>query len=53
VEFRRQNRLIATTWEHCFRRDIPMPRLHHLGVMEEFGEADNPLCDGALKMMQA
>lgn len=52
AEFRRQNRLIASTWEHCFRRDIPMPGFHHLGVMEQLGEPGSPLCEGALKMMQ-
>jgi arylformamidase len=52
AEFRRQNRLIATTWEHCFRRDIPMPGCHHLDMVEEFGEAGNSLSNGALKMMR-
>jgi arylformamidase len=53
AEFRRQNRLIASTWDHCFRRDIPMPGLHHLGVVEELGDPDSALCDGALEMMNA
>jgi arylformamidase len=50
-EFRRQNRLIATTWNHCFRRDIPMPGFHHLGVVEQLGDPDSALCGGALRMM--
>jgi arylformamidase len=53
AEFRRQNRLIGSTWDHCFRRDIPMPGYDHLGVMEQFGEPGSALCGGALQMMQA
>jgi arylformamidase len=52
AEFRRQNRLIAKTWDHCFRRDIPMPGFHHLGVIEQIGEPGSALCGGALLMMQ-
>lgn len=50
-EFKRQNRLIARTWEHCFERDIPMPGLHHLGVVEQLGDRDSALFAGALEMM--
>ena len=50
-EFRRQNRLIAKTWDHCFRRDIPMPGFHHLSVVEQMGDGDSALCGGALRMM--
>jgi len=50
-EFKRQNRLIARTWEHCFRRDIPMPGFHHLGVVEQLGNPDSALFAGALEMM--
>jgi arylformamidase len=50
-EFRRQNRLIAKTWEHCFRRDIAMPGFHHLGVVEQLGDPDSALSGGALRMM--
>jgi arylformamidase len=50
-EFRRQNRLIAKTWDHCFRRDIAMPGFHHLGVVEQLGDGDSALCGGALRMM--
>lgn len=53
AEFRRQNRLIGATWEHCFRRDIPMPGFHHLGVMEQLGDAESALHGGALEMMKA
>jgi arylformamidase len=52
AEFRRQNRLIGSTWDHCFRRDIPMPGFHHLGVVEQLGEPASALCGGALQMMQ-
>ena len=52
AEFRRQNRLIGSTWDHCFRRDIPMPGFHHLSVMEQLGDARSALCGGALQMMQ-
>ncbi|MGH8641125.1 MAG: alpha/beta hydrolase, partial [Burkholderiales bacterium] len=52
AEFRRQNGLIGATWDHCFRRDIPMPGFHHLGVVEQLGEAGSALCGGALQMMQ-
>ena len=51
-EFRRQNRLIAATWDHCFRGDIPMPGFHHLGVVEQLGAPGSALCGGALRMMQ-
>lgn len=50
-EFKRQNRLIATCWGHCFRRDIPMPGCHHLGVVEQLGNPGSALVAGALKMM--
>jgi arylformamidase len=52
AEFRRQNRLIGATWDHCFRRDIPMPGFHHLGVVEQLGEPGSALCGGVLRMMQ-
>lgn len=50
-EFKRQNRLIAARWEHCFRRDIPMPGCHHLGVVEQLGNPGSALAAGALEMM--
>lgn len=50
-EFRRQNRLIAARWEHCFRRDIPMPGCHHLSVIERLGEPGSALFAGALELM--
>ena len=50
-EFQRQNRLIARSWKHCFRRDIPMPGLHHLGVIEALGDPGSALFAGALEMM--
>jgi arylformamidase len=50
-EFKRQNRLIATCWEHCFRRDILMPGCHHLGVVEQLGNRESALVAGALEMM--
>jgi len=50
-EFRRQNRLIAENWEHCFRRDISMPGCHHLGVIEQLGDPESALFAGALEMM--
>lgn len=50
-EFRRQNRLIAARWAHCFRRDIPMPGCHHLSVIERLGDPDSALVAGALEMM--
>ena len=50
-EFRRQNRLIAARWEHCFRRDIPMPGCHHLDVIEQLGNPGSTLVAGALEMM--
>jgi arylformamidase len=50
-EFKRQNRLIAACWEHCIRRDIPMPGCHHLGVVEQLGNPGSALVTGALEMM--
>jgi arylformamidase len=50
-EFRRQNRLIAARWEHCFRRDIAMPGCHHLSVIERLGQSDSALFAGALELM--
>ena len=51
AEFKRQNRMIAKAWEHCFRRDIPLPGLHHLGAVEELGNPAGALFAGALEMM--
>lgn len=50
-EFRRQSRLIAARWEHCFRRDIPMPGCHHLSVIERLGDPGSALFAGALELM--
>lgn len=50
-EFKRQNGLIAARWPHCFRRDIPVPGCHHLGVVEQLGEPRSALVAGALEMM--
>lgn len=50
-EFKRQNRLIAETWEHCFVRDVPMPGFHHLGVVEQLGNPGSALCAAALEMI--
>lgn len=50
-EFKRQNRLIAARWEHCFRRDIPMPGCHHLGAVERLGDPASALVAGALELM--
>jgi len=51
AEFKRQNRLIAATWADCFRRDVPMPGCHHLGVIERLGDSRSALFAGALEMM--
>ena len=50
-EFKRQNRLIAETWRHCFRRDIPMPGLHHLAAVEELADSKSALFAGAMELL--
>jgi len=50
-EFKRQNRLIAARWPHCFRRNIPMPGCHHLSAIERLGDPNSPLVAAALEMM--
>lgn len=50
-EFKRQNRLIAQTWKHCFKRDIATPGCHHLSVIEQLSNPNSALFAGALEMM--
>lgn len=52
AEFKRQNRLIAEAWPHCFVQDVPMPGFHHLNVIEQLGKAKSPLHAAALRMMR-
>jgi arylformamidase len=49
-EFRRQTALIGRAWPGSLAREIPMPRLHHLNVIDELANVASPLFDAALEM---
>ena len=49
-EFRRQTALIGKAWPRNLVREIPMPGLHHLNVVEELANLASPLFDAALQM---
>jgi arylformamidase len=49
-EFRRQTALIGRAWPRNLVREIPMPGLHHLNVVEELANLASPLFDAALQM---
>ncbi len=49
-EFRRQTALIGKAWPRNLVREIPMPGLHHLSVVEELANLASPLFDAALQM---
>lgn len=51
-EFKRQNALIARTWRNAFARDIAMPGCNHLTVLEQLGEPESALFQGAMEMMR-
>lgn len=49
-EFRRQTALIGKAWPRNLARELPMPNLHHLNVIEEVANPASPLFDAALEM---
>ncbi len=49
-EFRRQTALIGKAWPRNLAREIKMPGLHHLNVIEELANVSSPLFDAALEM---
>jgi len=51
-EFRRQNALIGTAWARVLARDVPMPKFHHLSVIDELANPASPLFDAALEMLR-
>lgn len=51
-EFKRQNRLIADAWPHCFHQNIPLPGRHHLAAVEALGDSDHPLFGATLKLLE-
>lgn len=52
AEFKRQNRLIAEAWPHCFFRDVPLPGRHHLTAVEALGDSSQPLFEATLKLLK-
>lgn len=51
-EFRRQTALIGKAWRRNLARDVPMPNLHHLNVIDEIANPASPLFDAALEMIR-
>ncbi len=51
-EFRRQNALIGKAWPKNLVRDVPMPRWHHLNVIDELADPESPLFDAALELIR-
>jgi arylformamidase len=51
-EFRRQNELIGKAWRRNLARDIRMPNLHHLNVIDELANPASPLFDAALELIR-
>ena len=49
-EFRRQTALIGKAWPRNLAREIRMPGLHHLNVIDELANVSSPLFDAALEM---
>lgn len=52
AEFKRQNRLIADAWPHCFHRDILLPGRHHLAAVEALTDSNHPLFDATLELLE-
>lgn len=51
-EFRRQNALLGKAWRRNVLRDVPMPNLHHLNVIDELANPASPLFDAALELIR-
>lgn len=52
AEFRRQNRLIRTAWNDCFRQDVALPGRHHLASVEALGETQSPLFRATMSLFE-
>jgi arylformamidase len=50
-EFKRQAKVIAEAWPHCFARHLEVPGCHHLSVLEALGQPGSALCEAALDMV--
>jgi arylformamidase len=50
AEFRRQTALIGRAWRGNLAREVAMPDLHHLNVIDEIADPASPLFDAALEM---
>ena len=53
AEFRRQSALIGRAWKGVFVRDVPMPALNHLTVVEELASPASLLFDAALELVRS
>ena len=51
-EFRRQTALIAKAWPKNVVREVPMPGLHHLNVIDELANPASALFDAALELIR-
>jgi arylformamidase len=51
-QFKRQNRLIGSTWRDAFAADIPMPGCIHLTLLEQPVNPESTLFKGAMAMMR-
>jgi arylformamidase len=51
-EFRRQTALIGKAWRRNLARELPMPNLHHLNVIDELANPASMLFDAALEMIR-
>lgn len=51
-EFGRQTELLESAWRQNFVREVPMPDLHHLNVIEELANPASPLFGAALEMIR-
>jgi len=52
AEFKRQTRLIAEAWPHCFDRKIPLNGRHHLAAVEALGKPEHALFQAVLRLFE-
>ncbi len=52
AEFRRQTALIGAAWAGNLAREVPMPGLHHLNVIDELAQPASALFGAALEMIR-
>jgi len=51
AEFKRQSRMLAQAWPHCFAGDISMPDCNHFTIVEALADPGSPIFEGAMRMM--